>query len=114
MGKLILGIIIGVLTVPALAYLYLRLGMFPAETWLSHDPCQNWPRMLLGRFELLLSRDCLLLSVNDRLVKLFQVGFTPTIKNHVGPVLAVRITGSGGPNRLAQARLRTPAVIFNI
>jgi mono/diheme cytochrome c family protein len=32
MGKLILGIIIGVVTVPAVAYLYLRLGMFPAET----------------------------------------------------------------------------------
>ena len=32
MAKFLLGAILGVLAVPALAYLYLRLGMFPAET----------------------------------------------------------------------------------
>src|ERR1035441_4546548 len=32
MGKLLLGIVIGVLAVPVFAYLYLRLGLFPAET----------------------------------------------------------------------------------
>ena len=32
MAKFILGVIIGVLAVPAFAYLYLRLGMFPVET----------------------------------------------------------------------------------
>jgi thiosulfate dehydrogenase len=32
MGKFILGVIMGVLAVPAFAYLYLRLGLFPVET----------------------------------------------------------------------------------
>ena len=32
MAKFILGVLLGVLAVPAFAYLYLRLGLFPAET----------------------------------------------------------------------------------